>query len=130
MARILRGDIYWAELNPTVGHEQGGQRPVLIVSHDVFNDRSGIVIAIAITSQEPRAGFPLTLEITTAKLPKRSWARIGQIRTLSIERLGKRMGRIAPEELDRIVEGLNEPATRRGYVEKERTRTGMHNYGC
>lgn len=108
MARVLRGDIYWAELNPTVGHEQGGQRPVLILSHDVFNDRSGIVIAIAITSQEPRAGFPLTLEITSAKLPKRSWARIGQIRTLSIERLGKKLGRIAPEELERIVEGLNE----------------------
>ncbi len=108
MARILRGDIFWAELNPTIGHEQGGQRPVLILSHEVFNDRSGIVIAIAITSQEPRAGFPLTLEITTAKLPKRSWARIGQIRTLSVERLGKRLGRIAPEELERIVEGLNE----------------------
>jgi mRNA interferase MazF len=108
MARILRGDIYWAEINPTVGHEQGGQRPVLILSHDVFNDRSGIVIAIAITSQEPRAGFPLTLEITTAKLPKRSWARIGQIRTLSVERLGKRMARLAPEELERVVEGLNE----------------------
>ena len=113
MARILRGEIYWAELNPTVGHEQGGQRPVLILSHDVFNDRSGIVIAIAIaiaiiTSQEPRAGFPLTLEITTAKLPKRSWARIGQIRTLPIDRLGKRMARIAPEELERVIEGLNE----------------------
>ena len=108
MARILRGDIYWAELNPTVGHEQGGQRPVIILSHDVFNDRSGIVIAIAVTSQEPRAGFPLTLEITTAKLPKRSWARIGQIRTLSVERLSKRISRIEPEELERIVEGLNE----------------------
>ncbi|HEX6083644.1 MAG TPA: type II toxin-antitoxin system PemK/MazF family toxin [Thermoanaerobaculia bacterium] len=108
MARILRGEIYWSELNPTLGHDQGGQRPVLILSHDVFNDRSGIVIAIAITSQEPRAGFPLTLEITTAKLPKRSWARIGQIRTLSVERLGRRLGRMAPEELDRIVEGLNE----------------------
>ena len=108
MARILRGDIYWAELNPTVGHEQGGQRPVLILSHDVFNDRSGIVIAVSITSQEPRADFPLTLEITTAKLPKRSWVRIGQIRTLSVERLGKRLGRIAPEELERVIEGLNE----------------------
>lgn len=108
MARILRGEIYWAELNPTIGHEQGGQRPILILSHDVFNDRSGIVIAVAITSQEPRAGFPLALEITTAKLPKRSWARIGQIRTLSVERLGKRLGRVAPEELDRVVEGLNE----------------------
>lgn len=108
MARILRGEIYWAELNPAIGHEQGGQRPVLVLSHDIFNDRSGIVIAIAITSQEPRAGFPLTLEITTAKLPKRSWARIGQIRTLSVERLGKRLGRMAPEELERIIEGLNE----------------------
>jgi mRNA interferase MazF len=108
VARILRGEIYWAELNPTVGHEQGGQRPVLVISHDVFNDRSGIIIAIAITSQEPRAGFPLALEITTAKLPKRSWARIGQIRTLSVERLGKRLARVAPEELERIVDGLNE----------------------
>ena len=108
MARILRGEIYRAELKPTLGHDQGGQRPVLILSHDVFNDRSGIVTAIAITSQEPRAGFPLTLEITTAKLPKRSWARIGQIRTLSVERLGRRLGRMAPEELDRIVEGLDE----------------------
>lgn len=108
MARILRGDIYWAELNPTVGHEQAGQRPVVVLSHDVFNDRSGIVIAVAITSQEPRAGFPLSLEITTAKLPKRSWARIGQIRTLSVERLGKKLGRVTPEEVERIVEGLNE----------------------
>lgn len=108
MARILRGDVYWAELNPTIGHEQAGQRPVVILSHDIFNDRSGIVIAVAITSQEPRAGFPLSLEITTARLPKRSWARIGQIRTLSVERLGKKLAHIAPEELDRIVEGLNE----------------------
>lgn len=108
MARILRGDIYWAELNPAIGHEQAGQRPVVILSHDIFNDRSGIVIAVAITSQEPRAGFPLTMEITSAKLPKRSWARIGQIRTLSVERLGKRLARISPEELERIVEGLNE----------------------
>ena len=108
MARVLRGEIYWAELNPAVGHEQAGQRPVVILSHDVFNDRSGIVIAAAITGQEPRAGFPLTLELSTAKLPKRSWVRIGQIRTMSVERLGKRLGRAAPEELDRIVEGLNE----------------------
>lgn len=108
MARVLRGDIFWAEFNPTVGHEQAGQRPVVILSHDVYNDRSGIVIAVAITSREPRAAFPLSLEITTAKLPKRSWAIIGQIRTLSVQRLGKKLGRIAPEELERIVEGLNE----------------------
>jgi mRNA interferase MazF len=108
MARILRGDVYWAELSPRVGHEQAGKRPVIILSHDIFNERSGIVIAIAVSSQEPRAAFPLTHEITTAKLPKRSWARISQIRTLSTQRLGKKLGHLAPEEIDRIVEGLNE----------------------
>jgi mRNA interferase MazF len=108
MARILRGDILWAELNPVVGHEQAGQRPVVVLSHDVFNDRSGTVIAVAVSSQEPRAGYPLTLEITTPTLPKRSWVKIGQVRTLSVERLGKKLGRISPEELERIVEGLNE----------------------
>lgn len=108
MARILRGDVYWAELNPALGHEQAGERPVIVLSHDVFNERSGTVIAIAVSSQEPRAGFPLTHEITTAKLPKRSWARISQIRTLSVERLGRKLGRVAPEELERIIQGLNE----------------------
>jgi mRNA interferase MazF len=108
MARVLRGDIVWAELNPTVGHEQGGKRPVAILSHDVFNDRSGTVIAVAVSSQQPRAGFPLTMEITSAKLPKRSWIKISQIRTLSAERLRGRIGRLSPEELDRVIEGLNE----------------------
>lgn len=108
MARILRGDIVWAELNPVVGHEQAGQRPVVVLSHDVFNDRSGTVIAVAVSSQEPRAGYPLALEITTTKLPKRSWVKISQVRTLSVERLGRKLGRIAPEELERIIEGLNE----------------------
>ena|SRR5215212_10408871 len=108
MARILRGVIYWAELNPAVGHEQAGERPVIILSHDIFNDRSGTVIAVAVSSQEPRAGFPLTHEIATARLPKRSWARISQIRTLSVERLGRKLARVAPEELERIVEGLTE----------------------
>ena len=108
MARILRGDIVWAELNPVVGHEQAGLRPVVVLSHDVFNERSGTIIGVAVTSQEPRAGFPLTLEITSAKLPKRSWVKISQVRTLSVERLGKKLGRVAPEDLERIVEGLNE----------------------
>jgi mRNA interferase MazF len=108
MARILRGDIFWAELDPTRGHEQSGTRPVLILSEEVFNERSGTVIAIAITSQEPRAGFPLTLELNSQKLPKQSWAKISQIRTLSVKRLGSELGRISPEELSQIVEGLSE----------------------
>ncbi len=84
-------------------------RPVLILSHDIFNERSGTVIAVVITSRPQRAGFPLTFELETRKdLPKRSWVKISQIRTLSVERIGKRIGRVSPEELDQIVEGLNE----------------------
>jgi mRNA interferase MazF len=108
MASILRGEIWWADLNPVRGYEQAGVRPVLIISHDIFNQRSGTVIAVAITSQAPTAGFPLTLEITSVELPKRSWVKISQIRTLSVERLSNRLGSIMPEELDEVIEGLNE----------------------
>ena len=108
MARILRGDILWANLDPTVGREQAGRRPILILSHDVFNERSGTVIGIALTSQAPRAGFPLTLELRTKTLPKKSWAKISQIRTLSVQRIGRRIGHASPEEVSQIVEGLME----------------------
>ena len=108
MARILRGDIRWADLNPVRGHEQAGLRPVVILSHDIFNGRSGTVIAVAITSQPQRAGFPLTMELKTARLPKRSWIKISQIRTLSVERIGKIIGKASPEEMDQVIEGLNE----------------------
>ena len=108
MARVLRGDIRWADLNPTRGHEQSGKRPVLVLSHDVFNERSGTVIAVALTSQAQKAGFPLTLELVARGLPKRSWVKISQIRTLSIERLGKRLARATPEDLATVGDGLNE----------------------
>jgi len=108
MARILRGDVRWADLNPVRGHEQAGLRPVLILSHDIFNERSGTVIALALTSQPPRAGFPLTLELKTRGLPKRSWVKISQIRTLAAERIGKRLGRATPEAIAQVIEGLNE----------------------
>jgi mRNA interferase MazF len=108
MAQILRGDIRWAELNPVRGHEQEGTRPVLILSHDVFNQRSGTVIAMAMTSQEPRAGFPLTLESRAPGLTKRSWIKIAQVRTLSVERIGKKLARASDEEVARVIDGLNE----------------------
>lgn len=108
MARILRGEIRWANLDPSLGSEQTGKRPVLILSQDVFNSRSGTVIAVALTSQEPRAGFPLTLESRATGLPRQSWIKISQIRTLSTERLGKRIANASVEELSRVVEGLNE----------------------
>ncbi len=108
MARILRGDILWANLDPTLGHEQSGLRPVLVLSQNVFNDRSGTVIAIALTSQQPSAGFPLTLELSAPGLPKKSWVKISQIRTLSVQRVGKKLGKATAEELEDIIEGLNE----------------------
>lgn len=108
MAKILRGDIIWADLNPTQGHEQNGKRPVLVLSHDIFNERSGTVIAVALTSQPQKAGFPLTLEIRDIKNLSPSWVKISQIRTLSTLRLGKKVGRLSEKDLNQIIEGLNE----------------------
>lgn len=108
MARILRGDIHWADLNPVIGSEQGGLRPVLILSHNVFNERSGTVIAVAITSQPQRAGYPLTMELVDTELPKKSWVKISQIRILSTKRIGKKIAKAFDEELVLIINGLNE----------------------
>jgi mRNA interferase MazF len=108
MASLLRGGIYWADLDPTVGHEQAGRWPVLIVSRPAFNDRSGTVIALALTSSEPRAGFPLTLELTKTSLPKRTWVKISQIRTISTQRRSGRLASCHSSELEKVVEGLNE----------------------
>ena len=108
MAGILRGSVHWADLNPVRGHEQAGTRPVLVLSHDVFNERSGTVIAVAITSQEQKAGFPLTLELKAPIQSKRAWIKISQIRTLSVERIGKRIGQVSAEQIADVVEGLNE----------------------
>jgi len=108
MAGILRGDIYWADLNPVIGSEQGGLRPVLILSRKGFNRHSGTVIAAAITSQVQQAGFPLTLELKTQELLKQSWVKISQIRTLSIRRLREKLGSISAEQVNLVVRGLNE----------------------
>jgi len=108
LARILRGEVYWADLDPVRAREQAGLRPVLVISHDALNQRSGTVIALAITSQPQRAGFPLTHQIESLKMPKPSWVKISQIRTLSVERLGKRIGTLSAEEVGHIVDGLFE----------------------
>lgn len=108
MAGILRGELRWADLNPVRGREQGGTRPIVILSHDVFNERSGTVIAMAVTSQPQRAGFPLTLELGSSKLPKQSWVKISQVRTLSVKRIGDLIETLPPEQLNQLIEGLNE----------------------
>jgi mRNA interferase MazF len=108
MARILRGEIRWADLNPVRGHEQAGLRPVIILSHDIFNERSGTVIVAAITSQPQKSGFPLTLPLKTGNLPRQSWIKISQIRTMSIDRIGKVIGNVSNEEIAKVIDGLNE----------------------
>ncbi|MFY9309367.1 MAG: type II toxin-antitoxin system PemK/MazF family toxin [Bacteroidia bacterium] len=108
MADILRGEVYWANLDPTQGQEQSGQRPVLILSRDSFNKYSGTVIAVALTSQKPKAAFPFTLELSSSSLPKKSWIKITQIRTLSVLRLTQKIGDVSLEEIEKVIAGLNE----------------------
>jgi len=86
----------------------GGHRPVLVRSHDIFNRHSGRVIAMAITSRQQRAGFPLTLALPQSQLPKPSWVKSSQIRTISVDRLGKRIGSVSTEDLNQAVNGLLE----------------------
>ena len=108
MAGILRAELRWADLNPVRGREQGGRRPIVVLSHDVFNERSGTIIAMAVTSQPQHAGFPLTLELESSSLPKRSWVKISQVRTLSVNRIGDLIKTLPPEQLNQLIEGLNE----------------------
>ena len=108
MAGILRGEIRWADLGPVKGREQSGTRPVLILSHEIFNDHSGTVIALSLTSQPQKAGFPFTYELKAGELPKQSWVKINQVRTLSSQRIGEAIGRATPEELLKVIEGLDE----------------------
>lgn len=96
------------DLNPVRSHEQAGRRPVLILSHDIFNKRSGTVIAMAITSQPQKAGFPLTYSLKSRQVQKLSWVKISQIRTLSVQRIGKKLGTVEPEQLNEIIDGLNQ----------------------
>ena len=103
MAGILRGELRWADLNPVRGREQGGTRPI-----DVFNERSGTVIAMAVTGQPQHAGFPLTLELESSSLPKRSWVKISQVRTLSVNRIGDLIETLPPEQLNQLIDGLKE----------------------
>src|SRR5258705_11822310 len=108
MRIITRGDCVWAGLKPVGGHEQAGGRPVVVLSAHGFNERFGTVIAMALTRQPQRAGFPLTIELKSLKLGKPAWVKISQVRTLSTRRLGRKLGRVDQDELDRLIEGLNE----------------------
>ena len=101
---VKRGDIYYADLSPVVGSEQGGMRPVLIVQNDTGNRHSPTVIAAAITSQTGKARLPTHLELAARSfgLSRDSVILLEQIRTLDKSRLRERMGQLDAPTMDRV----------------------------
>ena len=101
---VKRGDIYYADLSPVVGSEQGGMRPVLIIQNDVGNRYSPTVIAAAITSQQNKARLPTHIEIEarTYGLSKNSVVLLEQVRTLDKRRLRERMGCLDEKVMQRV----------------------------
>ena len=101
---VKRGDIYYADLSPVVGSEQGGVRPVLIVQNDTGNRYSPTVIAAAITSQTNKAKMPTHISIAApdSGLPKDSVVLLEQIRTLDKRRLREHMGRVNGTIMEKI----------------------------
>lgn len=104
MSTVRRGDIYYADLSPVVGSEQGGLRPVLIVQNDTGNRHSPTVIAAAITSQTGKARLPTHIELRAQSygLTRDSVVLLEQIRTLDKSRLRERMGKLPDAVMDRV----------------------------
>ena len=105
---VKRGDIYYADLSPVVGSEQGGMRPVLIVQNDTGNKHSPTVIAAAITSQIGKARLPthIELEARSFGLTKDSVVLLEQIRTIDKRRLRERMGRVDEELMNKVDDAI------------------------
>ncbi len=101
---IKRGEIYYADLSPVVGSEQGGVRPVLIVQNDVGNRYSPTVIAAAITSQKDKAKLPTHIELNAEScgLAKNSVVLLEQVRTIDKKRLKEKMGELPPEAMSNV----------------------------
>ncbi len=106
---IKRGEIYYADLSPVVGSEQGGMRPVLIVQNDVGNRYSPTVIAAAITSQKEKNELPTHIKLTsnTCGLSKDSMVLLEQVRTLDKQRLKEKMGKIEDDDMQNIDKALS-----------------------
>lgn len=106
---VKRGEIYYADLSPVVGSEQGGVRPVLIVQNDVGNKYSPTVIAAAITSQRFKTNLPTHIQVNAdgCGLSKDSIVLLEQVRTLDKKRLKERMGNLDTEDMDRIDRALS-----------------------
>ena len=101
---IKRGDIYFADLRPVVGSEQGGVRPVLIIQNDMGNCHSPTVICAAITSRMNKAKLPTHIELQAMRygLPKESVILLEQVRTLDKQRLRQRMGQVDSDVMERV----------------------------
>lgn len=106
---VKRGDIFYADLSPVIGSEQGGIRPVLVVQNDIGNKYSPTVIIAAITSQINKAKLPTHIEISSAEygLNKDSVILLEQIRTIDKRRLKEKIGHISDELMEKVNEGLN-----------------------
>lgn len=109
IVNIRRGDIYYADLSPVVGSEQGGMRPVLIVQNDVGNRHSPTVIAAAITSKMSKTRLPTHIDIYAEKagLAKDSVVLLEQIRTIDKKRLGERMGHLDDDIMGEVNNAIN-----------------------
>ncbi len=105
---VRRGEIYYADLSPVVGSEQGGVRPVLIVQNDIGNKYSPTVIIAAITSQINKAKLPTHIELSGKEygLPRDSVILLEQIRTIDKRRLREKAGFLLPETMKKVDEGL------------------------
>ena len=106
---VKRGEIYYADLSPVVGSEQGGIRPVLIVQNDVGNRYSPTVIAAAITSQRDKTKLPTHIELSAQScgLQKDSIVLLEQVRTLDKKRLKERMGELPPDTMQSVDSALS-----------------------
>ncbi|HOA55140.1 MAG: type II toxin-antitoxin system PemK/MazF family toxin [Acetivibrionales bacterium] len=106
---IKRGDIFYADLSPVIGSEQGGVRPVLIVQNDIGNKYSPTVIAAAITSQINKAKLPTHIEVSAQDygLQKDSVILLEQIRTIDRKRLRERIGHLDDEQMEKVNEALS-----------------------
>ena len=106
---VRRGDIYFADLSPVVGSEQGGIRPVLIVQNDVGNKYSPTVIAAAITSQQDKSRMPTHINVDgdSCGLSKDSVVLLEQVRTIDKQRLKERMGNLSVSDMNKINKALN-----------------------
>ncbi len=106
---VKRGDIYYADLSPVVGSEQGGIRPVLIVQNDVGNKYSPTVIAAAITSQKEKSKLPTHIELNSLNcgLSRDSVVLLEQIRTIDKRRLKEKMGRLDEDSMNHVNRALS-----------------------